>query len=227
MSRRIPLNARMVGIWLFAISITLCISLLTPSHGSAVLGGATFWTPQAAVPATRLSVCSLLPRPGNQAGITGQDAGLSVQVDGIGYWVFGDTGLNDRAFPLRPAPNPWGATRVIPNSIATSTSTDSSGCPSLVYKTEDGLAAPLLPVVGGSDEITVWPLTLVSAIHDKVHFFYASISPTPAPFSQRFIGLASFDTSGSDQLNGHRLGGGGGIQLLGPGIWNHRGAGAE
>lgn len=144
-------------------------------------------------PVTRRTVCPLLTPDGSQASIVGQDGGMSVRVDGISYWVFGDTTL-------------VGA-RMIPNSIATSTDRDGSDCISLTYKQEGGVATPLLPVSGDPEEATVWPVTLVPAVQGRVHFFYASIASEPSPFALRFIGLASFDT---ETLTATRLGGAGG-----------------
>jgi hypothetical protein len=153
--------------------------------------GEPFQIPQAAVPVAEHQVCSLLNlQTHNGASITGQDEIGSLKVGSSVYWVFGDTGLSVGGF--------------IPNNIATASAADDpADCVQLDHKRSAGVALPLLPRSGAPDEATVWPAGMVNVTPGVVHFFYASITLNPPPFTSRFIGLAKFDAA---TLTGVRLG---------------------
>ncbi|MGB2693933.1 MAG: flexitail domain-containing putative surface protein [Dehalococcoidia bacterium] len=127
------------------------------------------------------------------AGITGQDGGPSVEVDGTVYWNFGDTVLADGG--------------IIPNTIGMSTDLDASDCVSLTPKTKDGKVVPLIEKVPG--ERTVWPVGMVETSPGRVRVYYTSIVSDPeTTWRSQGIGLASFDTdtlTASRELGGELL----------------------
>ncbi len=142
------------------------------------------------VAADRL-VCSLLGASKTEAGIRGKDTGGTVVVNGVVYWVFGDTALI-----------PSGG---IPNSIASSSDKDASDCIDLVPKQVDGRAAALLPR-DASRELTVWPSGLEETSPGRVNFFYNSIVSDPvSQWRSAGIGIGSFDVQ---TLEAHREAGG-------------------
>ena len=173
----------------------LCAAAITQARtgaSGASAGGVHFQIPQGAVALSERQVCSLLDlSTHNGAGIAGQDEGPSLRVGDTTYWTFGDTGLTDGSG--------------IPNNIATTSDTDGSDCVALTHKTSAaGMAAPLLPAGSTPDETTVWPSGMVAVQPGYVHLFYASMNAiSNTQFTERFLGLAKFDTA---TLTGTRLG---------------------
>ncbi len=123
------------------------------------------------------SVCSLLVTAKTDAGIAGQDGGLSVQVGDTSYWFFGDTVLSQGG--------------LLPNSAAWTVDTNASDCIELVPKEDGGRASPLLPQEPG--ELTVWPTGIEQASPDELHFYFISIiaadAPAPDEFPWRVAGV--------------------------------------
>ncbi|MCH8994577.1 MAG: DUF4185 domain-containing protein [Chloroflexi bacterium] len=173
---RLPALAALIGVAALLLSAEGAVpQASSPSHAAE-----PFLQEQPVVVVSDRLVCSLLGEQGEAAGIRGMDNGGVVASDGVVYWTFGDTVLADGS--------------VLPNSVGWSESTDASRCLDLTPKEGNSGATALMAQVPGR-EMTVWPMGLVSATEDRIHFYYASVVSDPdAGWRVTGVGIGSFDT---------------------------------
>lgn len=146
-------------------------------------------------------VCSLLDlATGNNAHITGQDGGESIEAEGKVFWTFGDT-LVDFGYGI------------INTNAAYTTDFNAADCIALTHKTDDlGRAKPLMSVDRevNDDECLVWPAGMAQVQPGYIHTFYISVERcndgAPGYFEVGAIGLAKFDTD-TNSLITERIGG--------------------
>lgn len=192
-----PSRSASRGVLLLALLAAVCVTSLWAARGLVPTSPARaqadqpFLTSQPVVVLADRLVCSLLGGAKERAGIVGQDGSHTAVVDGLVYWDFGDTVLDDGT---------W-----LPNTLAWSADSDASDCITLAPVRAGSRAMPLLPSDLAS-ELTVWPLGMEATAPGKVSFYYASVVPD-AELGWRVtgVGIGSFDT---ETLTGERALGG-------------------
>lgn len=136
-------------------------------------------------------ICSLANADAATSRITGQDGGISVEVDGTSYWFFADT--------LYDLP---GGTYMISNDIAVSTDADASDCVSMTHKSTAAEAVPLLEAL--PEELGAWPNGVVASSAGTVHFYISSHREGPAWYI-RGIGLGRVDMASLEATRVHDI----------------------
>ena len=162
---------------LLALVAGLVLTGQRASEGSAATPE-PFLTPTDLVVVNDRPVCSLLGDAKMSVGITGQDSGDLVAIDGVAYWTFGDT-VTTGGF--------------LPNVIGTSTDSDASDCIAITPKQQNGHAVPLITPQAG--ELLVWPSGMEQTGPETVHVYLDSVVSDPVRgWRVAGIGLASFNT---------------------------------
>lgn len=175
---------------IFVAALTAGTALLAPSRDSgARADGQPFLADSGQVIVADRVVCSLVNADAAASRISGQDGGLSVEVDGTSYWFFADTLYAGGAF-------------MISNDIAVSTDADASDCVSMTHKSTATEAVPLLAAL--PEELGAWPNGVVASSPGTAHFYISSHREGPWLYI-RGIGLGRVDTATLNATRVHDL----------------------